>query len=89
MLYTLKGRLAANDIEAEFTDSAIAQLAKAGFENIILQNTIFPNFQYYDYTLLSKDVQAANRSEKLAAVAASAAAKAKTSAFGAVPAPCI
>ena len=34
MLYTLKGRLAANDIEAEFTDSAIAQLAKAGFDPI-------------------------------------------------------
>ena len=34
MLYTLKGRLAANDIEAEFTDSAIAQLAKAGFDPV-------------------------------------------------------
>lgn len=55
------------------------ELAKAGFESVILQNTIFPQFQYYDYTLLSKDVQAANRSEKLAAVAASCAAKAKQS----------
>ena len=34
MLYTLKGRLIANDIEAEFTDSAITQLAKAGFDPV-------------------------------------------------------
>ena len=53
------------------------ELAKAGFENVILQNTIFPKFQYYDYTLLSKEVQSADRSDKLAAVAQSAAAKAK------------
>lgn len=53
------------------------ELAKAGFTDIELENTIFPNFQSYDYSLLSKDLQSANRSEKLAALAAACAKKAK------------
>ena len=53
------------------------ELAKAGFADIELENTVFPNFQSYDYSLLSKDLQNANRSEKLAALAASCAKKAK------------
>ena len=55
------------------------ELAKAGFTDIELENTIFPNFQSYDYSLLSKDLQNASRSEKLAALAASCAEKAKES----------
>ncbi|MGN0699189.1 MAG: putative glycoside hydrolase [Ruminiclostridium sp.] len=53
------------------------ELAKAGFTDIELENTIFPNFQSYDYSLLSKDLQNANRSEKLAALADACAKKAK------------
>ena len=52
------------------------ELAKAGFADIELENTIFPNFQSYDYSLLSKDLQNANRSEKLAALAEACAKKA-------------
>ena len=53
------------------------ELAKAGFADIELENTVFPNFQSYDYSLLSKELQNANRSEKLAVLAASCAKKAK------------
>ncbi len=53
------------------------ELAKAGFADIELENTIFPNFQSYDYSLLSKELQNANRSEKLAALASACAKKAK------------
>ena len=52
-------------------------VAKAGFADIELENTVFPNFQSYDYSLLSKELQNANRSEKLAVLAASCAKKAK------------
>lgn len=52
------------------------ELAKAGFVDIELENTIFPNFQSYDYSLLSKDLQNANRSEKLAALAEACSKKA-------------
>ncbi len=52
------------------------ELAKAGFVDIELENTIFPNFQSYDYSLLSKELQNANRSEKLAALAEACAKKA-------------
>ena len=55
------------------------ELAKAGFADIELENTVFPNFQSYDYSLLSKELQNANRSEKLAVLAASCAKKAKES----------
>ena len=34
MLNTLKNRMAANEIEAEFTDAAIAQIAKTGFDPV-------------------------------------------------------
>lgn len=57
--------------------SLCAELAKAGFTDIELENTIFPNFQAYDYSLLSKDLQSENRSEKLAALAQTCAVKAK------------
>ena len=53
------------------------ELAKAGFADIELENTVFPNFQSYDYSLLSTELQNANRSEKLAVLAASCAKKAK------------
>ena len=53
------------------------ELAKAGFADIELENTVFPNFQSYDYSLLSKELQNANRSEKLAVLAATCAKKAK------------
>ena len=33
------------------------ELAKAGFADIELENTVFPNFQSYDYSLLSKELQ--------------------------------
>ncbi len=52
------------------------ELAKAGFVDIELENTIFPNFQSYDYSLLPKELQNANRSEKLAALAEACAKKA-------------
>lgn len=52
------------------------ELAKAGFVDIELENTIFPNFQSYDYSLLSKELQNASRSEKLAALAEACAKKA-------------
>lgn len=58
--------------------SICAELAKAGFTDIELENTIFPNFQSYDYSLLSKDIQSADRSDKLAALAQACAEKAKT-----------
>ena len=57
--------------------SICAELAKAGFTDIELENTIFPNFQSYDYSLLSKYVQSADRSDKLAALAQACAEKAK------------
>ena len=53
------------------------ELAKAGFTDIEIENTIFPNFQSYDYSLLSKDLQSADRSDKLAALAQACAVKAK------------
>lgn len=55
------------------------ELAKAGFVDIELENTIFPNFQSYDYSLLSKELQNASRSEKLAALAEACAKKAAAS----------
>ncbi len=55
------------------------ELAKAGFVDIELENTIFPNFQSYDYSLLSKELQNASRSEKLAALAEACAKKATAS----------
>ena len=36
------------------------ELAKAGFADIELENTVFPNFQSYDYSLLSKELQNAS-----------------------------
>lgn len=57
--------------------SIAEELTKAGFESVILSNTIFPKFQNYDYNLLSSEVRSADRSDKLAGVANAAAAKDK------------
>lgn len=53
------------------------EITKAGFKSIILANTIFPNFQAYDYTILSPDIKSPTRYTKLLAVVQAAENKAK------------
>lgn len=66
-------------VTVNYLSDLSGELAKAGFDSVILQNTIFPKFGSYDYSLLPAYLQEAARSEKLAEVAASCAAKVKQS----------
>lgn len=59
-----------------FADIA-SELAKAGFKNVILSDTIFPNFGSYDYKHLFTEVQSPDRSDKLALLAQACADKNK------------
>ncbi len=53
-----------------------AELTKAGFEEVVLQDTVFPPFGNYDKKVLSANHFAENRSDKLALFAQSCAKKA-------------
>ncbi|MCH5324466.1 MAG: hypothetical protein J1E39_04560 [Eubacterium sp.] len=61
----------------EYFAELTAEIAGAGFEVILLQNTMYPNFRAYDYNLLPSNVRAADRSDRLAEVLAACAAGAK------------
>ena len=56
--------------------SICTELAKAGFDEIILQNTMFPAFRASDYKLVESALQSESRSEKLAQLAQKCAEKA-------------
>ncbi len=61
------------DITSEYLSSLTAEIAKAGFKDIMLQNTMYPAFRAYDYNLLPSNVRASDRSDRLAEVAAACA----------------
>ncbi len=63
----------------DYLSAVAAEAAKAGFESVILQNTIYPPFRAYDYGLLPSRVQANDRSDYLAQTASECAAAAKGS----------
>lgn len=53
----------------KYLSDITGELTKAGFETVILSNTMFPHFGSYDYAIISADYKSATRSDKLAELA--------------------